>query len=367
MVIFLAGVILILTILWDTFETIILPRRVTRNFRLTRFFALSYWIPWSAVARRLPEGRRRESFLSIFGPLFLLVLFAFWAFGLISGFGLLHWAMGSPVRGTDGIPGFWTDLYLSGTTFFTLGLGDVTPRTAAARAVTVIESGLGFGFLAIVVSYLPVLYGAFSRREINISMMDAHAGSPPTAGELLKRHLQGRSAQTLDQYLHEWEAWTAELMESHLSYPVLCYFRSQHNNQSWLAAMTTILDLCALMIAYAEGELRWQARMTFAISRHAVVDLAAVLKAVPLSRGVDRLSEEDFLKLRKLLAESPLPLGEGDAGDQTFGHLRRMYEPYLAALSNRLLMPLPPWISGKPKENWKGDKTQDGLLSGVFE
>jgi hypothetical protein len=122
--------------------------------------------------------------------------------------------------------------------------------------ITVLESGTGIGFLAIVISYLPVLYGAFSRREVNISLLDARAGSPPTAAELVRRHVRGQNLEALGQFLRDWEAWSAELMESHLSFPVLCYFRSQHDNQSWLAALTAVLDTCALLITCAEGALQ---------------------------------------------------------------------------------------------------------------
>src|SRR5438094_6822061 len=187
-------------------------------------------------------------------------------------------------------PDFATDLYMSGTTFFTLGLGDVSPGTPVARLVTVVEAGTGFGFLAIVISYLPVLYGAFSQREANISLLDARAGSPPSAGELLRRQGERQNAEALVQYLRDWETWSAQLMESHLSYPVLCYFRSQHNNQSWLAALTAVLYACALLIAYAQGALKSQAELTFAISRHAVVDLAQVMHIPPRPPRSDRLS-----------------------------------------------------------------------------
>src|SRR5262245_34719111 len=152
LVLFLVAVFVIVAVLWDTFETMILPRRVTRAFRLARLFYRTTWVPWSAVACRLPEGKKREAFLSVFGPLSLLLLFSMWAFGLILGFALLHAAMGSPLNAPDGPPGFWTDLYLSGTTFFTLGLGDVTPGTTGGRVAIVIECGIGFGFLAVLVS-----------------------------------------------------------------------------------------------------------------------------------------------------------------------------------------------------------------------
>src|SRR5204863_6718456 len=148
---------------------------------------------------------------------------------------------GTPMKVSDGTISFRTYLYFSGSTFFTLGLGDVVAGTWTGRILTVLEAGMGLGFLAIVVGYLPVLYQAFSRRELNISLLDARAGSPSTAAELLRRHFDGNASVELGAFLRDWERWAAELLESHLSYPVLAYYRSQHSNQSWLAAMTTIL------------------------------------------------------------------------------------------------------------------------------
>src|SRR6202011_6214444 len=148
-----------------------------------------------------------------------LMLFAIWAFALVLAFAMLHWAAGSSLNVPGGQATFRTDLYLSGTTFFTLGLGDVTPNSTIARVITVAEGGMGFGYLAIVISYLPTMYGAFSQRELNISLLDARAGSPPTAGELLRRHSEFSDNEVLTPYLRDWEIWAAQLMESHLSYP----------------------------------------------------------------------------------------------------------------------------------------------------
>ena len=349
----IAGLVILFTTLWDAFETIILPRRVTRSFRLVRLFYQVSWAVWSAVNRRLPSAKLREAHLSYFGPLSLLMLFATWALALIVAFAMLHWAAGSSLNVPGGIASLRTDLYMSGTTFFTLGMGDVTPRTMLARVITVGEAGTGFGFLAIVISYLPTLYGAFSQRELNISLLDARAGSPPTAAELLRRHARLRDADVLSQYLHDWEIWAAQLMESHLSYPALCYFRSQHDNQSWLAAFTAVLDVSALMIAYGAGAAKWQAQLTFAISRHAVADLAEVLRVRPVPFVVDRLPLEDLIKVRSLLMEFGVSKCT-ESGDLKLMELREMYEPYLNGLSARLLMPLPSWgVGASFVENWK--------------
>ncbi|MGB9079745.1 MAG: potassium channel family protein, partial [Desulfuromonadaceae bacterium] len=245
----ISGIFLILLVLWEGFETIVLPRRVTRRFRLTRFFYWNSWRPWVKMVKILVPARRRESWLSYFGPLSLLLLLSFWAGGLIIGFALIHWALGSSLLAMDSSSGILTDLYLSGTTFFTLGLGDALPRTSLARLLVVVESGMGFAFLALVIGYLPALNQSFARREVSISLLDARAGSPPTASEMLRRHGHEQGREALRQLLHEWERWSAEFLEGHLSYPVLAYFRSQHDNQSWLASLTAILDTCALIMA----------------------------------------------------------------------------------------------------------------------
>src|SRR5262245_23315729 len=172
-----AALVLIGLVFTDAFEVVILPRRVRHTYRLARLYYRSAWLIWRSAAWLLPPGRWRQGFLSVFGPVSLLALLALWATGLIAGFGLLHWSLGTAlVREAEG--SFGTYLYFSGTTFFTLGYGDLVPTGAWGRALSVAEAGLGFGFLAIVISYLPVLHQAFSRREIAISLLDARAGSP---------------------------------------------------------------------------------------------------------------------------------------------------------------------------------------------
>jgi hypothetical protein len=345
------GIVLIAIVLWEAFETIVLPRRVTRRFRLTRFFYLTTWRFWSKAIGRIRKKRRRETLLSVFGPSSLLVLLSLWAGGLILGFGLVQYGLGSRLT-LAGEPAGWdTDVYMSGTTFFTLGLGDVTPTNWPARILTALEAGMGFGFLAIVIGYLPVIYQSFSRREVIISMLDARAGSPPSAAELLRRHSQDSAFDALIELLRDWEEWSAELLESHLSYPVLAYFRSQHDNQSWLSALTTILDASALVLSGMEGAPARQARLTFAMARHTVVDLAQIFSYTPGGHS-DRLPPDDFTQLRTALISSGLRLHDPDG--QRLLKLRRMYEPYVQNLSEYLRMPLPSWVPAAiRKDNWE--------------
>jgi len=366
--VFIAGVVVFLVVLWDAFEAIILPRRVTRKFRLARLYYLFTWKSWKLYARLIPHRKTRETFLAYYGPISLLVLIGVWAVGLVVAFGMMQYGAGSAVNitGQGAHSGLATDMYLSGTTFFTLGLGDVVPRSSVARFLVVTEAGFGFGFLAAVIGYLPFIYGAFGRREINISLLDARAGTPPTAGELLRRHSYPGGKDTLRDLLKAWEIWSAELLESHLSYPVLAYFRSQHDNQSWIGALTAILDTCALAISSVEGICAKQAELTFAIARHAVVDLCQVFGAPPRAPQDDRLPPEILQKLRHKLAEHGAALASTAEVDQKLLELRRMYEPYVCALARHLNQTVPPWIPDhKSKDNWQ--TTAWGQVSGAIK
>ena len=350
------GLTLILIILWDAFETIILPRRVTRRLRLTSLFYRTIWMICSRLVRAMHNRKRREKYLGMFGPLSLLLLLTLWAVGLIIGYAILLWSVHARLNVPPGETNFGTYLYLSGVTFFTLGYGDVAPLLPMGRLFVVIEAATGFGLLAIVIGYLPVLYQAFSRREVNISLLDARAGSPSSAAEMLRRHGESGNMHDLNRVLHEWERWSAELLESHLSYPVLCYFRSQHDNQSWLGALTTILDTCALVLVGVDGGPAWQAKLTFAMARHAVVDLAQVFRTAPSAPQscITRLYPGDLARIREILERSSAHLEDGAEAEEKLDQLRLLYEPYVSALSELLLMPLPPWILGEDAiDNWK--------------
>ena len=349
-----SGIVCLFTVLLDAFQTIILPRRATGRFRLTRLFYIATWRPWLFFARRMHHPRKRETALSFYGPLSLIFLLVVWAGVMVVGLALILYAMGSHLNDSARHAGFYTDLYVSGTTIFTLGLGDVTPQNPWARTLVILEAGTGFGFLAAVMGYFPVLYGAFSRREVSISLLDARAGSPPTAAELMRRHSQQGAEQSLAVLLMEWERWSAELLESHISYPLLCYFRSQHDNQSWLSALTAILDTSALMISGISAQEARQAQLTFAIARHALVDLSQIFSLRPIDNAPDRLPPESYQQLFEFLGRNGVDLCRDSLSGERLREMRALYEGYAEAMSRYLFMPLPPWLADRPhKDNWQ--------------
>jgi hypothetical protein len=353
------GVAIIWIVLLDAFETVVLPRRVVRNFKLTAWFYRRTWIPWRRIAEHIKTPSRQQNFLGYFGPLSLILLLGFWAAGLIFGFALIQYGIGGHEQLSGEKLNFGKILYHSGETFFTLGYGDIVPTSGAARALSVIEAGMGFAFLGVVIGYIPVVYSSFSKREIQISMLDARAGSPPTAVELLVR-LAGRTEDpgveqsVLDEVLRDWERWAAELLESQISYPVLTFFRSQHSNQSWLAALTTMLDVSSLVLVGIEGLHPGQAKLTFAMARHAAVDLAQVVNAKYDPATPDRLSAEERDSLRGALAAAGLRLRDDDYARDKLAKLRSTYEPYVHSTAQNLMLTLPAWRrASKGRDNWQ--------------
>ncbi|MBV8052879.1 MAG: two pore domain potassium channel family protein [Acidobacteriaceae bacterium] len=350
----IAGAVVILAVLLDAFETVVLPRRVQRHFRITSWFYRHTWRPWRALISHIQLPTRRENFLGYFGPLSIILLLGLWALGLIFGFALLQYGAGEHVQLSNEPITFGRLIYHSGETFFTLGYGDIVPTSPLSRTLAVMEAGLGFGFLGTVIGYLPTLYASFSRREVQISLLDVRAGSPPTAAELLARLGTASDKRLLDQVFRDWERLASEILESHISYPVLCYFRSQHTNQSWLGALTAILDTTALVLAGVDALPTEQAKMTFAMARHAVVDLAQVVNARYDRTFPDRLPDDGLAQFRQSLAARGISLKEGDEFAQKLGSVRMMYEPYAQALARTLLITLPPWIQENPRrDNWK--------------
>src|ERR1700750_121800 len=132
------GLLLILIVLWDAFETMILPRRVTRRVRLTSLFYRSLWLPWSGLTQRLASRKQREKYLGLFGPLSLIFLLGFWAAGVIFGYAIISWSLGEKLNTTETVT-FWTYVYVSGTNFFALGYGDITPLEPLGRALSIVE------------------------------------------------------------------------------------------------------------------------------------------------------------------------------------------------------------------------------------
>jgi hypothetical protein len=337
----------------EFFSTFLLPRRVKRDPRIARGILRTLWRPWRRAAARMEESTA-DTMLGVYGPLGLLILIAITGAGVILGFAALDWATTTHL-GTLRSPDFGDYLYWSGGVFVSAS----TPFTAISgpgKAMQVLEAAFGLAVLGISIGYLPALFQAFSRRETAVSRLDPRAGTPPTVAALLERSgLRGGWAE-LDEYLREWEAWTAELMETHLSYPILGYYRSQHVRQNWLAALVTVVDACAYAMAYGPEEAIEAAEITFRIGRHALADLSLAFN--PRHRRLEaptpgRLTREMLQELRTRLESSGLHSDGTEESEQRLAELRGSYEPFALSIADWLRLPLPDWLSEDIREYWR--------------
>jgi hypothetical protein len=344
----LGGTILLVIVLWDTFEVMLLPVPVKRSIRLVMIFLRALWTIWRGLANIFRPGGHRDRILGLFGPLSLTLLIFIWIAGLIAGFALIQFSLLEPKIS------FARTIYMSGATFFTLGVDNGILASLGSKAISVIEAGCGLGFLALVIGYLPVLYQLFARRETHVMLLDERAGSPPSAVTLLQRHAHGHSMEEVDILLREWERWSAELLESHMSYPMLSYYRSQFPNQSWLAATSAVMDTCALIMVGLTGVRTFQARMSFAVTRLAIAELTDLLGIPQIALGSVRLPSVEFEKIRGVLNDAGLTFVEADA-ELHLARFRATYEPFLGGLSKHLMLPLADWMPQEDEnriDNW---------------
>jgi hypothetical protein len=348
------GGALVALMLLEIFVAFLLPRRVKRDPKLVRSVFTYAWRPWRRLARMLP-AQAADTMLGVYGPFGLILNLVLWVFAMMFGYACLQWAGGSHLGPGGQAVGFGDSLFFSAASMAATGTAGLSAHTTFARTVQVIDAGSGLAVVAIVIGYLPSLYQAFSSREATVSQLDARAGSPPSAGRLLVRSTQRGGWEALNSYLSSWETWVAELMETHLAYPVLAYFRSQHVNQNWLSAMCTLLDTCAFAIAAAPAGTVDSARFTFAIARHAVVDLGYSFHVDPLDPVEDRLPRAALAELVGQLREAGVdPATDLDSVAGRLASMRGLYEPYINALGNRLDLGLPPWLAPEsPTDNWR--------------
>jgi hypothetical protein len=234
---------------------------------IARGISRALWIPWRAAASLL-RCAAADTMLGIFRPLGLVAILLLLSSGVVPCLAGLHWGVFTEL-GSHRVADFGGDPCFGAGAFF-IATDPATPIGGAGEVLQIAEAATALGFLAMAIGYLPARYQAFARREAAVARPDARAGSPPSAGRLPERSAQLWGWAEVDECLLEWETWTAELMATHLSYPILGYFRSQHVNQNWLAALTTIVDAWAHALVCGPDDSTQTAELTFRIGSHAL-------------------------------------------------------------------------------------------------
>ena len=335
------GIAVVFYILNDLFQSVVVPRPTPARYRLTRWVVRPGWRAWRAMGLRT---RDRERMLGAYAPLVVVVLLVLWLSGLVLGFGLIFYGLRAQLQPVA--HDFPTALYFAGTSVLTIGFGDLVATTGVARLLSLIAGGTGLGTIALAISFLFSLYGSFQRREILIVTLDARAGAPPSGVNLLETMAKLGMVDDLPRLFGEWEKWAAELLDSHLAFPVLAYFRSSHDNESWVSALGAVLDATTLVLTTVRDGPRGPAKMAFAMGTHLVEDLARFFRIErDHDPGVERY---EFDLARERLSAAGWSLLGPEESWVAFSRLRAQYA---VALNN-----MAKWWSAPPTQ-WIGDRS----------
>jgi Ion channel len=342
----LAGLFLIVYVGWDVFNTVVLPRPTPSVYRLTRIVTRGGWLVWRWQARRISDPDRRERWLAVFAPLNVLALLVVWVAVLVVGFGLLNLAFAQDFD--PPLTNLPSAVYMAATSLFTIGFGDLVPTQPWTRAIAVVAAALGLGTVALVITYLFSLYGSFQRREVLVTSLDARAGAPPAGLALLETCHRSGLLDDLPDLFSAWERWAAEVLDSHMAYPILGFFRSTHDNESWLASLGAMLDAAVLVLTTIEDQPRGRAEMLVAIGVHLVEDISNFFGFENDGRvGIERAAYD---AARNRLEAAGYRLESPDVGWILFAQIRGRYASRLNELAAFWMIPPAMWIGAADRE-----------------
>jgi hypothetical protein len=361
-----AGAIVIVATLLDVFQSVVTPRPAAGRLRISRYATRLLWAATRWVALRLRDHRRREGLLGSFGPAGVLVYLFLWLILLVFGYGLVLNALADQVRPHPADLG--TSLYFAGTSLFTIGFGDYVGTTMVARAVSLAAGATGLGVLALVITFLFSLYGAFQRREVAVVTLEASAGAPPSGVTLLETYAMGGIVEELPQLFQRWQEAAAEILDSHLSFPILAYFRSSHDNDSWVSSLGAVMDATTLVLTTIDGSespvtrgVKGWAKLSRAVLGHCIEDMVISFR-LPDERETG-VGLEDYREARDRLERAGYGLRPEAEAWEAFRRIRAEYAGRVNALAEYWASPPAQWIGDHAvlkRRAGHGDRPQPG-------
>ncbi len=337
------GILIVLATFYDLFKSVVLPRPSVNRFIMVRFLFLAFWAIWQWVGRRITQPARREGWLASFGPSAVIAMFLTWALAFMLGYGLILDGLRTQVRPV--LDGFGESLYFSATTIVPLSYGDFVPIGVGARVMILFESATGVGIAALVITLLFSLYSSFQEREELVVQLDAIAGAPPSGVQLLETVFERGLRDELVKTFDDWRRWSAAVLESHLAYPILNYFRSSHDNEAWLNSFGAVMDAAALVISTVDEDEEGPARLMFTVGNHLVEDLAWYFR---YTNTKDPLIERDeFDQAVERLKKAGYKCRPRDQAWTQFSHFRGKYASQLVQMAHRLAIIPAEWIGDR--------------------
>jgi hypothetical protein len=337
------GLVVILASFFDLFQSVVLPRPSINRFIFVRFLFIGFWSLWRWVGRRIRRPATRETWLAAFGPAAVIAMFGTWALAFILGYALILDGLRSQIR--PELSSFGEALYFSATTIVPLSYGDFVPEGSGARLAIIFESATGVGIAALVITLLFSLYASFQEREELVVQLDATAGAPPSGVYLLETVAERALREELVKTFGDWRQWSAAVLESHLAYPVLFYFRSSHDNEAWLNSFSAVMDAAALVKSTVDEDVQVAANRMFTVGYHLVEDMAWSFGW----SGTDPLvKREEFDEAVARLKAAGYRVRPADAAWKEFILLRAKYASTLRRTAD--------WLAIIPAE-WIGDRS----------
>lgn len=335
------GSLLFAATVYDVFQSVVMPRPAVGRIRFSVTFVRRAWFAWRPLAQRPKRLPLREAALALFAPLMVTILLIVWGFAFILAFALLYNGLHQGLRPEPG--SFGASLFLSSGAL--LSFGGVEPTETATHFVASVEAATGFGLFALVVSLLFSLFTAFQRRETAVVALDVLAGAPPTGMQLLETCAKFRMPERLTATFVTWQAWTADVLETHLAYPLLFFFRSSHDNEAWTNSFGAVMDAATLVLSTIEDGPQGEALLLYKLGDHLITDMARNLGfAIEHIPGVER---EEFDEAAARLRRAGYALRERDAAWEQFAELRSHYAGWLNRVSGNLAAPVAPWIGDR--------------------
>jgi hypothetical protein len=335
---FAAGCFLLALTFWDLFETVVVPRPTPGWFRISRYLVRGSWRGIRAIRDGRP-GRSYDVRLGLFAPAATVALLAAWLVTLIAGYGLVLYAVRDQLQPLP--PDLGSALYFAATSILTLGFGDIVAVGGLARVVITAAAISGLGVVALVVTFLFSLYGSYQRREIQVVALQAAAGAPPSAVTLLEAYAHLGLVEALPDLFLEWERWAAEVLDSHVAYPLLGYFRSSHDDLSWISALGTVLDASSLVLTTIDGLPRGRAKLFKRVGAHLAEDIYNLGYQAGDGAGLDR---SDFDAACDRLEAAGYALLDRDEAWPAFEAARAAYAPRLESMARYWATPATSWL-----------------------
>jgi len=339
----LTGFLLCVLAAYDLFKSVVLPRPAINKFVLVRQLFFILWRFWRWVGDRIEETGRKEGWLATFAPIGVLMMFLVWALAFVAGYGLMIDGFRDEMHPVPG--DFWESLYFSAGTLVPLSYGDYVPIGVMARLTTIAESTTGVALAALAITLLFSLYESFQRREELVVTLDALAGAPPSGVQILETSAELTMRDQLVKTFDDWRAWTAAVLESHLAYPILFYFRSSHDNEAWLNSFGAVMDAANLVVSTVDGEAKGSARLTLTIGNHLIEDMAWNFRytAEPYV-GVER---HEFIEAVERLRKAGYECREEEVAWQHFSKIRLKYAYALNEMARRFAIIPAVWIGDR--------------------